>query len=235
MKNARFLFLLFVLMTIVVNSQTKDLSTIRHWQVGIGLGELPIGGSFKPSINFGYHINTKLYVGWIYQFKDKISRDDSSFNADATELNGLTDSSEKVGQRFLLQMRYTPFKKGPYISTGYVFNDTDKETMVFDSRARTINGENYNGSISIDQTRPRGGGFALGIGYQYDFKNGISLNTEWTPAWFTGFAQPKYEFKGDAGLSASTQNYLREKMDEDFRSNVTNLFKVFHFGASYRF
>lgn len=235
MKTVQFLLAGLFLISFNINAQTNNVPDMRHWQVGIGLGELPTGGSFKPSITFGYHFNEKLYAGIIYQFKDNISRDGSSFNVKSTDLNGLMDSSEKVSQRFLVQLRYTPFKKGPYISTGYVFNDTDTERMVFDNRARTINGTTYDGSITIDQTRPSGGGFALGLGYQYDFKNGISINTEWTPAWFKGYAQPNYVFSGDANLSEDVQSYLKEKMNAGFKSSVTNLYKVFHIGVAYQF
>ena len=80
-----------------------------YWQIGVGLGELPMGGSFKPSISLGYQFNEKLYTGIIYQLPDRISRDKSSFNARSTGLDGLTSSNESVAQRFLFQVRYTPF------------------------------------------------------------------------------------------------------------------------------
>lgn len=146
--------------------KSKDTTTPinNYWQIGLGLGELPIGGSFKPSITIGYHFNEKIYTGVIYQFRDIISRDQSSFNAKSAELNGLVSSSETVAQRFLLQLRYTPFKNGPYISSGFVFNGKDTETMRFDSRSRHIANENYIGEIAIQQTRPSGWGLAIGLG-----------------------------------------------------------------------
>lgn len=93
----------------------------NYWQVGIGLGEILMDGSFKPSITFGYHFSEKIYTGVIYQFKDQISRGASSFNAKSTELDGLLSSSETVSQRFMLQLRYTPVKFGPYLSTRVCF------------------------------------------------------------------------------------------------------------------
>lgn len=205
-----------------------------YWEVGIGLGELPTGGSFKPSISFGYHFNDKLYTGFIYQFKDEISRNGSSFNAKSSGLDGLVKASEKVAQRFLLQVRYTPVKNGPYLSGGLVFNGKDRETMQFDDRVRPFSGESHSGTIEIQQTRPAGWGLALGLGYQYNFKNGLSAGFEWTPAWGQ-FPSPSYEFAGTSNLSDAYQNSLRQKMDEGFKSSLTNMYKVFHIGVAYRF
>ena len=58
----------------------------------------------------------------------------------------------------------------------------DTETMRFDNRTRKIAEETFDGTIEIQQTRPAGWGLALGLGYQYDFKNGFSAGFEWTPA-----------------------------------------------------
>ncbi|MEP2669472.1 MAG: hypothetical protein ABJH04_10780 [Cyclobacteriaceae bacterium] len=206
----------------------------NYWQVGIGLGELPTGGSFKPSITIGYHFNDQVYAGIIYQIKDEISRGSSSFNAKSTDLAGLASSSEEVAQRFLFQVRYTPIKNGPYLSGGFVFNGKDTETMLFEDQNRMIAGEPVSGTIAIRQTRPAGWGMAVGLGYQYNFKNGFSTGFEWTPAWGQ-YPTPSYGFGGTAHLSDSAQNSLMEKMDEGFKSSVTNMYKVFHIGVAYRF
>ncbi|MCB0791689.1 MAG: hypothetical protein H6595_13140 [Flavobacteriales bacterium] len=204
------------------------------WQVGIGLGELPMDGSFKPSFTFGYHFNEHLYAGAIYQLRDAIERGGSSFNADAAGLSGAVRTHEDVAERFLLQVRYTPVFRGPYLSAGLVYNGQDSETMRFDDRTRTIAGEPVTGSIVVRQTRPDGWGLALGIGYQYDFRNGLSAGFEWTPAWGQ-LPDPHYRFGGTAALSAEDRNELERRMDEGFRSSVTNLYKVFHLGLAYRF
>ncbi len=205
----------------------------KYWQIGIGLGELPLNGSFKPSITLGYHFGPKFYTGIIYQFKDAINRDASSFNARSTDLSGLTASSEKVAQRFLLQLRYKPVRNGPYISTGVVFNGTDQETMLFDSRTRNIVDDYYEGDIQIIQTRPAGWGLALGLGYQYDFNNGLSAGFEWTPAWGQ-YPVPEYAFSGSSSISSEAKKELTHRMNKGFRSSVTNLYKVFHIGFAYR-
>ncbi len=206
----------------------------NQWQIGIGLGELPMDGSFKPSITFGYHLKDKLYAGVIYQFKDKIQRNESSFNAKSSGLDGLLHSSETVSQRFLLHLRYTPFRRGPYLSGGLVFNGEDREIMTFDARSRTLSDETYDGNILIQQSRPAGWGIALGLGYQYDFRNGLSVGFEWTPAWGQ-YPEPFYLFGGTADLSEPALRDLESKMDEGFGSSVTNMYKVFHLGLAYRF
>lgn len=222
-----------ILLAGTANGQEQAAYPSGYWQIGLGLGELPTGGSFKPSITFGYQFNEKIYTGLIYQFKDEIKRGASSFNAKSTGLDGLESASETVAQRFLLQLRYTPVKNGPYVSTGLVFNGKDTETMRFDSRDRVVGHEPVAGTIEIQQTRPAGCGLALGIGYQYNFKNGLSAGFEWTPAWGQ-YPSPTYHFGEAEHLSDRAEKRLTAKMDKAFKRNVTNMYKVFHIGLAYR-
>lgn len=106
--------------------------------------------------------------------------------------------------------------------------------MLFDAREREIAGETYNGEVVIQQTRPAGWGLVMGIGYQYNFNNKFSANAEWTPAWFQ-FPEPSYVFGGLAELNDKAKHQLKSKMDEGFKSSVTNYYKVFHIGVAYRF
>ncbi len=202
----------------------------RGFEIGLGFGEIPYKGSFKPSLTFGYHLSEKLYFGLIYQLKDHIRRDNSSFNAQSSQLEGLLSAREEVAGRFLLQGRYKPFKNGPYLSFGWVYNGRDQEEIKFDDRSRLINGQEYEGAIQVTQTRPGGGGLALGIGYQQHLGNGFSIQAEWTPAWFTPIPTPEYQFSGTADLSVDARTYLSEKMTDRFQSTVTNRYKVFHIG-----
>jgi hypothetical protein len=235
MKSIRIICLTALLLPcITATSQENSMEVNKYWQIGFGLGELPIGGSFKPSISVGYHFNDKIYAGIIYQFRDEIQRNGSSLNARSSGMDGLLNSSEIVAQRFLFQVRYTPVKHGPYVSAGFVYNGKDTETMLFDSRTRELSGVNYDGSIFIQQSRPAGWGFALGLGYQYNFRNGFSTGFEWTPAWGQ-YPVPDYVFKGEADLTDETQSELRNKMNDEFKSSVTNMYKVFHIGVAYRF
>lgn len=120
------------------------------------------------------------------------------------------------------------------MSGGFVFNGMDTETMIFEDMDREIADEPVSGTIEIKQTRPAGWGLALSIGYQYNFKNGFSAGFEWTPAWGQ-YPTPSYEFGGTSNLSDTSQNSLKQKMDEGFKSSVTNMYKVFHIGVAYRF
>lgn len=217
-----------------VYGQNNDMKIEKYWQVGLGFGELPMAGSFKPSITVGYHFTERVYAGVIYQFSDEIKRDGTSFNAKSAGLEGLTSSNERVDQRLMLQARYTPFKHGPFISTGIVYNGRDVETMHFDHRSRNIAGNEYSGDIVIQQARPAGWGAALGLGYQYNFDNGLSAGFEWTPAWLQ-YPDPEYDFSGNEGLSESAIVSIKDKMDAGFNSSVTNMYKVFHIGLAYRF
>ena len=223
-----------IAMTISVYGQENHTYNNGYWQIGIGLGEIPMDGSFKPSITFGYHFNEKVYTGLIYQFKDQIQRNESSINARSAGLEGLVSASENVAQRFMLQIRYTPIKNGPYVSGGIVYNGQDNETMKFKKMTRTLSGEVHSGDIIIQQTRPAGWGLALGLGYQYNFKNGFSTGFEWTPAWGQ-YPTPSYSFAGSPELSPVAKKELAHKMNEGFKSSVTNMYKVFHFGIAYRF
>ncbi|MCB0665190.1 MAG: hypothetical protein KDC80_05175 [Saprospiraceae bacterium] len=227
------LIVLFIL-PFMLHSQEISFPENGYWQIGFGLGELPTGGSFKPSISVGYHVNEKIYAGIIYQLKDHIARNQASINARSSGLTGLNTASEIVAQRFLAQIRYKPFRNGPYLSTGIVFNGRDRETMVFDHRDRQLFGEEYTGDIGIIQSRPAGWGLAAGVGYEYRFKNGVAAGFEWTPAW-AQYPEPEYEFGGEAGLSSNTKKSLQDLMNGKFKSSVTNMYKVFHLGISYHF
>ncbi|MEZ5015799.1 MAG: outer membrane beta-barrel protein [Flavipsychrobacter sp.] len=229
---------LFITIAFLLSGLTHSVaqqSLNNSWQVGLGLGELPIGGSLKPSITLGYHFNEHLYVGVIYQTADKIKRDKSSFNVKASELSQLTQAKEDVAQRLLVQCRYTPVRYAPYISLGFVYNGSDVETMNFAPANRIINGNTYNGDLQITQTRKAGSGLAIGIGYQYNFNNGLSINAEWTPAWFTPIPTPEYSFSGTTILSSQDKQFIKDKMTDGFKSSVTNRYKVFHIGVAYHF
>lgn len=207
----------------------------RYWQIGIGLGEIPMHGSFKPSFTVGYHFNDKFYLGIIYQLKDNINRGTSSFNAKDTHLNGLIDSKEKVGPRFMLQGRFTPVKFAPYLSFGIVFNDQDRELMYFEQSDHTIGNNSYETDLIISQTRPAGWAPAIGLGYQFDFKRGFSINAEWTPGWFTKVKTPIIEIESTYPLDEDDIIAFKKETTANYKSHITNLYKVFHFGISYRY
>ncbi len=237
MTRLIFIFLVFSLSLFQVTAQTGESNApfLRGWQIGIGLGELPMGGSFKPSFTLGYHFNEHWYVGVNYQLKDKISRGTSSFNAKSTGLSQLQSSTESVGQRAILQVRYTPFRNGPYVAGGLVFNDTDSEQMVFGESLHHIGNNDYQTALEIQQTRKRGLVPALGIGYQYTHKSGLYANVEWIPGLFSGIPEPEYRFTSTETIASNDLNILEDKMTDKFQSTITNWYKVFHIGLGYQF
>ena len=234
MKKVKVLLVIFALFACLAKAQNEPGNHIHYWQLGIGLGELPIGGSFKPSFTIGYKINEKLYLGIVFQLKDQIKRNGSSINAKSSGLDGLISSTEVVSPRFMFQLRYVPVKYGPYLSCGYVYNGKDTENMIFDNRERIIASEPITGNIQIQQCRPGGGGLSLGLGYQYNFNNGFSAGFEWTPAWFQ-CPEPEYTITGSTELPTIVKSNLEKEMNESFKKSVTNLYKIFHIGVAYSF
>lgn len=203
-----------------------------RWHIGLEFGELPWHGSFKPGLAIGYHVNDYVYAGFVYQIADAIRRDGSSFNAQAIKLDGLTCSSERVGQRAYLQMRLRPHRLAPYASVGLAFNDRDTEIIRFDNRLREIGGERVTGAPRITLSRPAGLRPALGFGYSYTFPSGLALFTEWAGWWIVGAPEPDIDIAG-ALMSARAQSLLRTSITEDFTSSPFNTYHVFQIGVGY--
>jgi len=234
MRFSIFIVLVFSLVTFSLagNRQTNT----RVWEIGLTFGEIPIlAGSFKPGISVGYHLNKHLNFNFVYQLTDNIQRDDESFNAENTRLAGLSSSKETTGQRMLISVRYKPVDWSPYIMAGFVYNNDDVEMMKFDQRLRKIGEGNYDSNITIKQTRKSGFEPAIGFGYQYDFENGISLNTNIAAAVFSGISEPITEIDSSVPLSEEDKNYLNQKIWNTYKSNFHNHYHIFNIGVSYRF
>ncbi|MCA9626661.1 MAG: hypothetical protein KC766_03295 [Myxococcales bacterium] len=188
---------------------------------GVNLGELPWGGSFKPGIALGYYVNELVYVGVVYQVPDTIRRDGSSFNASGLGKDGIVKSEESVGQRFMLHSRVRPHRYAPFLSFGMVFNDEDREETLFDDETRVV------------QTREAGLRPAIGLGYDYTFSNGLTLNVEWT-GWLFDIPKPKVEIDGGP-LTDSERSALEARAEDNFESNITNAYHLFALGVGYAF
>lgn len=234
MKKTALTILFIISIGVRLQAQSIENPIERYWEIGLGFGEIPMQGSFKPSIRVGFHFNDKLYTGIIYQTKDEIQRNGSSFNAKSTELGGLASAKESVGQRFMLQIRYKPLERGPFISSGFVYNGTDTEYMTFGAQERMIGSQNHNDEIRITSTRPGGWGFALGLGYQYEFYNRWSAEFEWTPAWLQ-LPTASYLIESDLKLTEESESMLVRRLHDGFDDSPTNLYKVFHIGFAYKF
>ncbi len=188
---------------------------------GVNLGELPWGGSFKPGVSLGYYVNELVYVGFVYQVPDTIRRDDSSFNASGLGKAGLIKSEESVGQRFLLHTRLRPHRYSPFLSLGMVFNDEDREETLFEDGTRVV------------QTRKAGLRPAIGLGYDYTFSNGITLNVEWT-GWLFDIPKPDVQIHGGP-MSDEERRAMKQRAEENFESKITNAYHLFALGVGYAF
>lgn len=206
------------------------------WQLGFTFGEIPIlAGSFKPGITVGYNFNSNFMAELTIQLKDYLQRGDESFNAQNIGFDGLTNSSETTGSRIFFGLRYKPWDWSPYLTAGFVYNNEDVETMTFDKRERIIGENTYNTNVKIVQTRGSGIAPAFGFGYQYDFNNGISLNTSFAMAFLTDIATPEVEISSDEPISESDLNSLKEKIINVYDDNFHNRYHIFNLGISYRF
>lgn len=189
--------------------------------VGLNLGELPWGGSFKPGVSLGYQLNEYAYAGLTYQLGDSIRRDEGSFNATGIGLDGLMRSEEDVSHRFMASVRLRPHRLAPYASLGMVYNGRDTETS------------SYMDGTTVVQSRPSAFRPALGVGYEYTLDSGVSLNVEWA-GWVFDKPTPEVTLTGGQ-RSASEEAALRERIDDNFKSHITNSYHMFSMGAGYAF
>ncbi len=219
-----------------LSAQTNDVMPQKYWQLGIGFGEIPfLSKSFKPSFTVGYRFNQYVYLGVIYQLVDNIERNNDSYDAQSIGFDGLLSSKEKVGQRALIHIRLTPIKYGPFISLGLVMNDDDKETVEFDSRTRMIGNNYYDGNTTVGLTRKGAVRTALGLGYEYTFKNKFGLNAEWTFNIFNSIPSKMIELQSDYAILESDTESFKENLSNELGSNFHNRYHIFHIGASYNF
>lgn len=224
--------LLFTLFLSTTQVLAQEPSLKGRWHLGLEFGEIPVHGSFKPGLSFGYHVNDLVYIGVVYQIRDSIKRNGTSFNAQAIGFDGLLSSSEHVGQRGYLQVRLRPHRYAPYASLGVVFNDRDTETILFDDRQHHIGHESVEGNLWIIQSRPRGIRPALGLGYSYVFASGVELFTEWSGWWLFGAPTPEVTMGGTA-LSDATEALLHQRIVDKFKSSPFNTYHVFQMGVAY--
>lgn len=235
MKKYKYLSVIMVLLHINIIAQ-NDNGKQNCWQIGFTFGEIPIlSGSFKPGITFGYHFNQYLTAEFTYQLKDYLQRDEESFNAVNIGFDGLISSKETTGERIFLGLRYKPTDWSPYLTAGFVVNMDDIETINYDNRERFIGDNIYNGNIEIVQKRETGVAPAVGLGYQYDFENGISLNTSFGMAFFNQIPTAKVNIKTESNILGSDLNKLYNKIDDEYKSNFHNRYHIFNIGIAYKF
>ncbi len=213
------IFLATFLFSSVAAAESPVKSGAFH--IGVNLGELPWGGSFKPGLMVGYHFNDLIYVGATYQLSDSIRRDGNSFNAKGLGREGIVSSRESVASRFLIHARVRPHRFSPFLSLGIVGNGRDSETTVFDD------------GVEITQSRPGAVRPSLGTGYSYTFNFGLELSTEWS-GWLFEKPKPEFEFRGTP-LSQSERTELVAAATNSFRRQLTNKYHLFMLSGGYSF
>lgn len=187
--------------------------------VGVNLGELPWGGSFKPGLTLGYQWNDYVYTGVTYQIGDSIRRDSGSFNASGIGIDGITRSEEDVSGRFMASVRVRPHRLSPYATLGVVYNGRDTETT------------SYEDGTTVVQSRPGAWRPAIGLGYEHTLDNGISMHVEWA-GWVFERPSPDVTVTG-GGRTPDEQAALLERIDSNFKSHITNSYHLFSVGVGY--
>ncbi len=100
---------------------------------------------------------------------------------------------------------------------------------------RTIGNANYNSQIKIKQTRRSGFEPAIGFGYQYDFDNGLSLNSSISLALFSDIPTPEVTIDSSELLTNEDEEELRRDIEKAYKANIHNHYHIFNLGLLYRF
>lgn len=201
-----------------------------RWTLALELGELPMHGSFKLGVSAGVQLNDHTWIGFAWQRPDQIRRGSTSFNAESTGLDGLSDTRERVGQRAYLQARVRPHRYAPYLSAGVVFNDRDTETMTFDDRVRSAGGGTSSGSLTVRSSRRAAVRPALGLGYEWTSAGGITVFAEWAGWWLRGAPEPEVEITAP-GSDPAFADEVDRRLRTHFTSSVFNTWHIFQVGV----
>ncbi len=230
------LILILLFSSAVINS-AEGLNRLRNsWEVGFTFGEIPmLSGSFKPGITLGYHLNEYISLSASFQLRDHLERNEESFNAQNMGFDGLLSSKETTGERVIFAVNLRPSVYSPFLVAGIVYNNIDQETIKFDSRKRKIGDNEYLTGLSIIQSRKSGIVPAVGIGYRYDFDNGISLNTSFAMGFFNEISAPENRFESDIEILPKDKLKMEKKLIEGYKDNFHNRYHIFNLGISYRF
>ena len=213
--------LLIAMSLLLAGSASADPDERGAIVVGLNLGELPWGGSFKPGITVGYQWNDYVYTGITYQIGDSIQRDGGSFNATGFGLDGLMTSEEDVSSRAMASVRLRPHRLAPFATLGLVYNGRDTETST------------YSDGTTVVQSRAGAWRPAIGLGYEYTFDGGMSIHVEWA-GWVFEKPDPDVSIAG-GGRDAAQEAELRERINKNFKDHITNSYHLFSMGVGYSF
>ncbi|MCP5062667.1 MAG: outer membrane beta-barrel protein [Ignavibacteriae bacterium] len=234
MKQLKLIIVSLFFSTVLLSQNGNQNNNL--WQVGFTFGEIPIlSGSFKPGLTLGYHFSENIMAEITYQMKDYLQRDGESFNAVNIRFDGLKSAKETTGERVFIGMRYRPYDWSPYLTAGMVFNAEDIEVMKYQDLPRKIGDNSYSGEIEIVQKRESGYAPAFGLGYQYDFENGMSINTSFAMAFLSDISSPIIEINPIDEIADEDLEQQKENMDDIYKDNFHNRYHIFNLGIIYRF
>ncbi len=224
MKRLIVLILLFTCLPTFANNE----------KMFFGFGEIPIlAGSFKPSLGY-FHRLDQLEAGVYLQLKDELQRDQETFNTDFGQ-DGLFSSKEETGNRAMLQARLFLFSRLFFMSIGILSGGKDTETMVFDSRLRTLNNTEYETPISVQLEREQKLAPAFGIGVAYPLSQQWLLTSDFTMAWFGSVPKPNVILSTSAPVSNADLVWLKQTVKDKYASNFHNRRQLFNLGIEYQF
>ncbi len=203
---------------------------------GLELGELPVNGSRKLGLSLG---QGHWMASW--QRADTIRRDDSSFNAELLEWDGLDRSSESVGARWqvLYQWHLWRYQSEsalwvPYLTTGWVWNRRDTERLRFDDRKRHSDGPVLDGPVQIQIRRPSGHGLALGAGFLWQWSDSGQIYCHWSGAVLEDGPEPEVNVQAQ-DLSADQKAWIQRRITRGFKRRLTNRYHLFSLGIRFPF
>lgn len=133
--------------------------------------------SWKPGILVGYHIKPYLYIGYaLSQSLDLTLREEWGFTGLAQDGNIILDHI--TGRIQNIEMRYSPFKNGFYISAAWILIDKTEYSMQFRRKSDTmLIGENeYATDLDVKWNSKSSSQLGIGLGYNWVKNSGLSFN-----------------------------------------------------------
>ncbi|MDH3326955.1 MAG: hypothetical protein OEM38_09600 [Gammaproteobacteria bacterium] len=219
---------------LILSIMLPTLSYAQDNSVFVGFGEVPVlSGSFKPSLGIAKRHGLFEFGGY-YQFSDSLERDGESFNADFGQ-NGLSSSSESVGQRGMLQMKFFPWNRFVYLTLAAAYNDNDSEKMHFETTSRIIGANQYMTDLDVNITRNQAIRPAIGFGFAVPITKVLRFSADFTMDWFTGVPTPDTSVRSSMQLQDSDRIKLIENINRNFNNNFHNRHHLFNMGLSYLF
>lgn len=222
---------LFAISSIFV---TPTVAFAQQDRLYLGFGEIPIlADSFKPAIGLSRKYD-HLEFGIVYQFRDELSRDKDSFNAQFGQ-DGISSSQETTQDRIMVMAKLYPWQEYFFLSFGLMNGGADKEKIAFDNRSRQIGQGRYNTALDVTISRDRSIEPVVGLGFNIPMTDSLSFTTDFTMGWFGEVPDPSVAISTSANVAQADLVALKAKIKDNYRSNGHNRYHVFNIGIQYVF